>query len=126
MSSSELKKSSKPDLHLVGKESYAPGDIRLLFSALLATLSDVHMQNPELRQLWLETHWLQSDFEQNVMSIPTSWELMIMQIARGRISPSLRPHVNVVRAAANLGDAIKQYLKKRMGDSGSGAQSQQA
>jgi hypothetical protein len=114
--SSELERQPKRNLHIVPQEHCAPGDVRCHFAALVTALSDLHMQDAEMRQLWLETQWLKSDFEQNVLSIPANWELTIMQIARGHASQSLRQYPEVVQAAEALGKAIKEHLRKQVRD----------
>jgi hypothetical protein len=114
--SSELERRPKSNLHLVPQEYCAPGDVRCHFSALIDALSELHMQDAEMRQLWLETQWLKSDFEQNVLSIPTNWELTIIAIARGEASASLQRYPEVVAAAAALGNAIKEHLRKQIRD----------
>ncbi|HEY9790635.1 MAG TPA: hypothetical protein V6D22_09575 [Candidatus Obscuribacterales bacterium] len=111
----ERDKSSRPDLHLVPNPVCTPGDVLCHFNSLIVALADVQMQDAELRQLWLETHWLKSDFEQNVLSMPTNWELMILQIARGQISANLKRYPKIVGAAADLGNAIKNHLRQNKG-----------
>jgi hypothetical protein len=114
--SSELNRQPKPTLHIVPQEHCTPSDVRCHFSTLIAALSELHMQDAEMRQLWLETQWLKSDFEQNVLSMPANWELTIMQIARGHASPTMRNYPEVVQAATALGTAIKEHLRKQVRD----------
>lgn len=110
MAESEIK-ALKSDLRVVAS-THAPGDnIGRCILTLIAVLSNHHLEDAELRQLWLEAHWLKSDYEQNVLSLPTNWELSIMQIARGHVSHSMRRYSKIVQAAADLGNAIKDKFK---------------
>jgi hypothetical protein len=100
-----------PRLQLVPL-SCASDDVGCHFSALIALLEEPQLLNAELRQLWLETHWLKSDFEQNVLTLPTNWDLMVMEIAEDKVSANIQQHVEIVQAAKRLGFAIKNYLAK--------------
>lgn len=105
---------SKPNLRAVAntQQTEIAGRIR----ALLEALTDIHILDAELRQLWLETHWIKSDHEQGVLAVPTNWELMIFQIHRGNVTATLRRYPQVVQAATDLADSIKSYLKSQVCD----------
>src|SRR5437868_3984491 len=107
----ERKAALKPDLHIVPNVPACRLDIASAISSLVGALAEIHMQDAELRQLWLETHWLKADHEHGVLSLPTNWEMMILAIARGEVSPGVQRYPKVVQAASDLGNAIKQHLK---------------
>lgn len=92
--------------------SCAMDDVGCHFSALSALLEEPQVTNAELRKLWVETQWLKSDFEQNVLGLPSNTGLMLIDIADGKISDNLRQHPEIVHAAKLLGDAIKNHLAK--------------
>lgn len=97
------------DLPVIGNEA----EIGNAIERLLEAISALHTQNSEIRQLYLETHWLKSDHKQGNMTVPTDWELMVLSIARGEVSPVLRKYPQVVAAAAALGAIIKSHVVRR-------------
>ena len=94
----------------------APPDVTevgLRIRGLLEAIIQTKISDPEVRQLWLETHWIKSDYEQGILVIPVGWELMIYQIGRGQVSPNIRRHPKIVEAAASLAAAMRVEIKKR-------------
>lgn len=99
-------------MHVVPCTSAYQSETSTCIYSMLEALSDVHMLDPELRQLWLEIHWLKSDYDQGILNVPTGWEPMIFQVARGQLPASFRRYPNIVSAAEKLGAALKNQLKR--------------
>jgi|SRR5579883_2518383 len=99
---------------LGSKLKLCPVDIISYANLLIDVLSGVEHQHAELHRLYVETQWLKINHEQRA-AVLTIHELMILQIARGEISPALKPYPQVVVAAAALGWAVqRQYITEAL------------
>ena|SRR5579883_1448704 len=112
--SSEYETIHKPRLHIVKKDEYYSKQIGNHLNALTDALATLKNESVELRQLWQETQWLKDEFARDLICIPTNWELMILQIARGNVSQSMRRHPEILRAAAALGKSIQELVRRRL------------
>src|SRR5579863_8675810 len=72
----------QPDQPKYGMHVLRGDHYRGVLERLIAALEPYQHNDQELRQLYLETHWLLSNYDSGVLLLPKSWELIIFQLLR--------------------------------------------